>query len=81
MVDLGQVDEGGTDLDTPLGGLRGVVSWRNKECLKSVSCDLICQSKVWENKETPPPLTIGPKTFFSYSNPGGPANLSCPNIE
>jgi hypothetical protein len=28
MVDLGQVDEGRTDLDTPLGGLRRVVSER-----------------------------------------------------
>lgn len=30
MVDLGQVDEGGTDLDTPLGGLRGVVPERTR---------------------------------------------------
>jgi hypothetical protein len=36
MVDLGQVDEGGTDLDTPLGGLRRVVSRDNGEKFISI---------------------------------------------
>jgi hypothetical protein len=50
MVNLGQVDEGGTDLDTPLRGLRSVVSQKDKECLKSASCDLTCQSELWHDK-------------------------------
>ena len=67
MVDLGQVDQRGTDLDTPFCGLVSENEWRSASIVESM-----------KKEKT---LTIGPKTFFSYSNPGGPANRSWPNIE